>query len=127
MQGYIDALQKHNIPVREEWIIYSGFSQESGEKDTYELLKCKVKPDAIFALNDRKAVGAMIALKNKKITIGKEIGVIGFANDPIASVVTPTLSTISVPALDIGRISCELLFKHIKKRNFLSPGNNLAL
>ena len=118
LQGYIDALKKHNIPVREEWIIYSGFSQESGEKDTYELLKCKVKPDAIFALNDRKAIGAMIALKNKKITIGKEIGVIGFANDPIASVITPTLSTISVPAFDIGKISCELLFKHIKKSNF---------
>jgi LacI family transcriptional regulator len=118
LQGYIDALQKHNIPVREEWIIYSGFSQESGEKDTYELLKCKVKPDAIFALNDRKAIGAMVALKNKKLIIGKEIGVIGFANDPIASVITPTLSTISVPAFDIGKISCELLFKHIKKRNF---------
>jgi LacI family transcriptional regulator, galactose operon repressor len=118
LQGYIEALQKHNIPVREEWIIYSGFSQESGEKDTYELLKCKVKPDAIFALNDRKAVGAMIALKNKKINIGKEIGVIGFANDPIASVITPTLSTISVPAFDIGKISCDLLFKHIKNRSF---------
>jgi LacI family transcriptional regulator len=118
LQGYLDALKKYNMPVRDEWIIYSGFSQESGEKDTNELLKCKVKPDAIFALNDRKAVGAMIALKNKKIAIGKEIGVIGFANDPIASVITPTLSTISVPAFDIGKISCELLFKHIKKRSF---------
>ena len=118
LQGYIDALQKHNIRIREEWIIHSGFSQESGEKDTYELLKCKIKPDAIFALNDRKAIGAMIALKNKKIIIGKEMGVIGFADDPIASIFTPTLSTIAVPGFDIGKISCELLFKHIKKRNF---------
>ena len=118
LQGYIDALQKHNLPIREEWIIYSGFSQESGEKDTYELLKCKIKPDAIFALNDRKAVGVMVALKNKKITIGKQMGVIGFADDPVASVITPTLTTISVPAVDIGKISCELLFKHIKKKNF---------
>ena len=118
LKGYIDALRKHNIPVREEWIIYSGFSEESGEKDTYELLKCRQKPDAIFAANDRKAVGAMIALKNKNIIIGKEMGVIGFANDPVASIITPTLSTIAVPAFDIGKISCELLFKHIKKSNF---------
>ncbi len=117
LQGYLDALKKHNIPVREEWIIYSGFSQENGEKDTYELLKCRPKPNAIFAANDRKAVGAMIALKNKKIIIGKKMGVIGFANDPIASVITPTLTTIEVPAFEIGKISCELLFKHIKKRN----------
>lgn len=120
LQGYIDALEKHNIPVRKEWIIYSGFSEESGEKDTYELLKCRQKPDAIFAVNDRNAVGAMIALKNKNIIIGKEIGVIGFDNDPIASVITPTLTTIAVPAFDIGKISCELLLKHIKKSNFHS-------
>ncbi len=118
MQGYIDALKKHNIPVRGEWIIYSGFSQESGEKDTYELLKCKVKPDAIFAVNDRKAVGAMVALKNKNIIIGKEIGVIGFTNDPVSAIMSPTLSTIAEPAFDIGKISCELLLKHIKKSNF---------
>jgi len=120
LQGYIDALEKHNIPVRKEWIIYSGFSEESGEKDTYELLKCRQKPDAIFAVNDRNAVGAMIALKNKNIIIGKEIGVIGFDNDPIASVITPKLTTIAVPAFDIGKISCELLLKHIKKSNFHS-------
>jgi len=119
LQGYIDALKKHNIPVNEKWIVYSGFTQESGEKDTYELLKCKQKPDAIFAVNDRKAIGAMIALKNKNIHIGKEIGVIGFANDPIGSIITPTLTTIAVPAFEIGKISCELLLKHIKKRNFL--------
>ena len=122
LQGYIDALNKHKIPLHEEWIVYSGFTQESGEKDTYQLLKLKQRPDAIFAVNDRKAVGAMIALKNKKILIGKEIGVIGFANDPVASVITPALTTVAVPAFDIGKISCELLLKHIKrhtkKRNF---------
>ena len=118
LQGYMDALEKHGIPLRKEWIIYSGFSQESGEKDSYELLKCKQRPDAIFAVNDRKAVGAMIGLKNKKIIIGKEIGVIGFTNDPISTIISPSLTTIAEPAFEIGKISCELLLKHIKKSNF---------
>ena len=60
----------------------------------------------------------MIALKNKNVIIGKEIGVIGFGDDPIATVITPTLTTIAVPAFDIGKISSELLLKHIKKSNF---------
>ena len=118
LQGYIDALKKHNVPVRKEWIIYSGFSQEWGEKDTYGLLKCKTVPNAIFAVNDRKAVGAMIALKNKNILIGKEMGVIGFTNDPMSTIISPTLTTIAEPAFEIGKISCELLLKHIKKSNF---------
>jgi len=118
LEGYFAALKKYNIPVREEWIIYSSFTQESGENDIYELWKLEKKPDAIFAVNDRKAVGAMVALKNKNIKIGKEVGVIGFANDPIGTIITPTLSTIAVPSFEIGRISCELLLKHIKKSNF---------
>ena len=118
VEGYIAALEKHNLPVKEEWIIYSKFTQESGESDTYRLLECEERPDAIFAVNDRKAIGAMIALKKNKIKIGKEMGIIGFANDPISSVISPTLTTISVPSVEIGRISCELLLKHIKKRSF---------
>lgn len=119
LQGYIEALKKYQLPVREEWIIYSGFTQDCGENDTYELLKCKEVPDAIFAVNDRKAIGSMVALKNKSIAIGKEIGVVGFTNDPASKIISPTLTTMAEPAFDIGSKSCELLFKHINKKNFI--------
>jgi len=116
LQGYKDALKKNKIGLNEQWIVYSGFSQESGEKDTYQLLKSRQKPDAIFAVNDRKAVGAMIALKKKNIRVGPDIGVIGFTNDPISMIISPTLSTVAEPAIEIGKIACELLLKQIKKK-----------
>jgi LacI family transcriptional regulator len=131
LQGYLAALKKNNLPIHEEWIIYSGFSQDWGEADTYSLLDCEQKPDAIFAVNDRKAIGAIIALKNKKIQVGKDIGVIGFTNDPMASIISPSLTTIAEPAFDIGKKSCELLLKHLKKKNFIPqeiilPGSLIA-
>ena len=119
LQGYLDALKKNKMTFNQKWVVHSGFSQESGEKDTYELLSIKPKPDAIFAVNDRKAIGAMIALKTKNVVIGKEMGVIGFTNDPMSTIISPTLSTIAEPAFDIGKIGCEILMKNIKKRNFL--------
>ena len=117
-RGYLDALKKFKLPVREEWITQSGFSQEDGERDVYELLKCKIKPDAIFAINDRKAIGAMLSLKKLKIKIGEEMGVIGFTNDPVSGIISPGLTTIAVPALEVGSNSCELLLKHISKKHF---------
>lgn len=131
LNGYLDALKKHNLPVREEWIIYSGFSQVWGEADTNQLLECSDRPDAIFAVNDRKAIGAMVALKNKGIKIGKEIGVIGFTDDPICTLISPSLTTIAEPAYDIGKTSCELLLKHINKKYFqpqeiILPGKLMA-
>lgn len=135
LKGYFEVLKKHDLPVREEWIIYSGFSQEAGETDTLQLLNLKEKPDAIFAINDRKAVGAIVALKNRGVSVGREIGVIGFTNEPIASLISPTLSTIAVPAFEIGEKSCDLLlktvFKMSKNRPFppqkiLLPGQLMA-
>ena len=119
LNGYLAALEKHKIPVRPEWIIHSGFSQECGETDTCELLKCNDVPDSIFAVNDRKAIGAMLALKKLNIKIGSEMGVIGFTNDPVSLIITPTLTTVAEPAFEIGKKSCELLLKHITKKNFV--------
>lgn len=119
MNGYLAALKKYKLPAYPEWIIHSEFTQLSGGLDTVRLLENKKKrPDAIFAVNDRKAIGAMLKLKEKGIVIGKEISVIGFTNDPMSAIISPGLTTIEEPALEIGKQSCELLLKHISKKNF---------
>ena len=126
LRGYQHALRDHHLAINNEWIIYSGFSQKDGESDVTRLFgDFKTKPDAIFAVNDRKAIGAMMALKRKNIRIGAEVGVIGFTNDPIAEIISPTLSTVAEPAYEIGRISCESLLNHIKKSSF--PNEEVVL
>ena len=119
LNGYLSALDKYKVPLRPEWIIHSEFTQQSGGIDTKKLWKNSIKPDAIFAVNDRKAIGAMLELKEKGIMIGKEVGVVGFTNDPMSAIISPSLTTIEEPALEIGRESCRLLLKHISKKNFL--------
>lgn len=119
LRGYQDALRDNQLTARPEWIVYSGFSQKAGESDIAILFEQNdLKPDSIFAVNDRKAIGAIVALKRKNISVGPEVGVIGFTNDPICEIISPTLSTVAEPAYDIGRTSCELLLKHIMKSNF---------
>jgi len=120
MEGYLLALKEHNFPIKKEWIIHSGFTQNCGSADMIQLLKCTEKPDAVFAVNDRKAIGAMLVLKKKKIKIGKQIGIIGFTNDPMSEIISPTLTTVEEPAKEIGRKSCELLMKHIFKKHFIA-------
>lgn len=119
LNGYSYALKKYNLPICPEWIVHSEFTQLSGSLDTSQLLNCKNKPDAIFAVNDRKAIGAMVKLKEKGIIIGREVGVVGFTNDPISALISPSLTTVEEPALEIGMQSCELLLKHISRKNFL--------
>ncbi len=119
LKGYLDALNRHRIPVRQEWIIHSGFSQQHGEEDMLRIFESEEMPNGIFAINDRKAVGAIMAIKGKGKIVGKDIGVIGFTNDPISLIVEPSLTTVEEPAFEIGQKSCELLIKHIANKNFL--------
>lgn len=116
--GYRDALKKYGLPVKDEWMINSGFSQQEGEADADKLFQLAETPDAVFAVNDRKAVGAMLTLKKLNLKIGEQIGVIGFTNDPVSSLISPGLSTMAEPALEIGKKSCELLIQHMTKKNF---------
>lgn len=118
VSGYLEALKKYHIPVCEDWIVYSGFSQQDGYQDMINLLRTKEIPNAVFAVNDGKAVGAILALKEWEIQVGREIGVVGFTNDPIATIIEPSLTTIEEPALEIGRNSCSLLIKHISNKHF---------
>lgn len=120
LRGYLTALKKYNLPIHHNWIIHSEFTQESGYLDTKKLWGAGNKPDAIFAVNDRKAIGATLALKEKGIRIGKEVGVVGFTNDPISALISPSLTTVEEPALDIGKKSCELLLMHISRKNFIA-------
>ena len=116
LRGYQAALKKYELPFYSERVIHSAFNQNSGYEDTIKLLELERKVDGIFAVNDRKAVGAILALKEAGVRVGEEVGVVGFTNDPIATIISPGLTTVEEPALEIGIKSCELLLKQINKK-----------
>ena len=78
-----------------------------------------IKPDAVFAVNDRKAIGAILALKEKGVKVGRDVGVVGFTNDPMSAIISPSLTTVEEPAFEIGKQGCQLLLKQISKKNFV--------
>ena len=117
LRGYKAALFNHHFKVFDQHIIHSAFHQASGYEDTCKLLRLTDRIDAIFAVNDRKAVGAILALKDAGVQVGPQVGVIGFTNDPMAAIVSPSLSTVEEPALEIGINCCQLLLKQIRKDN----------
>ena len=119
LQGYLDALTHNNIESNKKLIIHSGFTQEEGVQDVSKLLAIKPLPDAIFCVNDRKAIGAMFALKRYGYRIPKDIAIVGFMNAPISEVVEPSLTTVEQAAYEIGAKSCLLLLDHIKNPDFL--------
>jgi LacI family transcriptional regulator len=90
------------------------YSVESGERVAEAHLDAPGLPggkpfDAVFAANDRMAIGAMRALKRHGWRIPEEIEVVGFDDVEPARLVEPPLTTVAQPAFAMGRKSAELL------------------
>ncbi|WP_439490076.1 LacI family DNA-binding transcriptional regulator [Algoriphagus sp.] len=117
-RGYREAMLAHQIPVVEEFIVecFEGTAEESKMLTKTLLSKSQLRPDAIFANNDTVAIGAMMAGKEAGLRIPEDLGIIGFSDWQLCTMVDPTLSSVSQPGFDIGAKSTELLLDLIEKK-----------
>jgi len=111
MDGYIMALKKHNLKVDQDLIIHCDFNQEYAFFATQELLAMKKRPDAIFTISDRMAIGAMLAIKKKGLNMPDDIGLIGFNNEPVVSLVTPQISSMEMSSFELGKAAAKLFIE----------------
>ena len=111
LKGYINALNVHGIPVNDDLIIYGKVSIESGSECMKNLLSLPVIPDAVFAVEDFTALGAMQIIKANNKKIPDDIAIIGFANEPFGQYITPSLSTVNQQTVQMGEEAAKLFFE----------------
>ncbi len=80
---------------------------EAGRQACVDLLDAK--PTAIICGNDVLAAGAMVGARDAGLDVPREISVIGFDDIGIASVVTPPMTTVRVPQIEMGRTAAKTL------------------
>jgi LacI family transcriptional regulator len=114
LKGYIDALNVHTIPVNDDLILYGKVSIESGRDCMKKLLSLSVIPDAVFAVEDFTALGAMQVIKAAGKKIPEDITVIGFANEPFGEYITPSLSTVNQQTVQMGEAAAKLFFEALR-------------
>jgi len=112
-QGYFDALKNAGLNVDERMVVEGDFTIGSGISCTKKLLAEVSDMDAIFAVCDAVAFGAMKVLKERGIKIPDEISVAGFTNEPMAELVEPALTTVKQPIYEIGETAAKLLFAQL--------------
>ena len=115
LNGYMDALKKHQIEINEEWIIPYDLSIPKVSIYVNHLLNLKNPPNAIFAINDPTAIEAIQVIKKAGLHIPNDIAVAGFSNDYISALIEPSLTTMSQPVQKIGIKAVELLIDQIKR------------
>jgi LacI family transcriptional regulator len=80
----------------------------------------KKRPDAIFTISDRMAIGAMLAIKKKGLNMPEDIGLVGFNNEPVVSLVTPAISSVEQPSFEMGKRAAKLFIETLHHTEDLS-------
>lgn len=113
-QGYLKALQDHNLPILQEYIIeHHLMSLTDGQNSTRTLLQNPNPPDAIFCANNLMAISAATIAAEKGFQVPQDLGIIGFSEEPSAAVMRPGITSIRQPAVEIGKLAIEKIIDEI--------------
>jgi LacI family gluconate utilization system Gnt-I transcriptional repressor len=78
-----------------------------------EALQAEPAIDAIFFANDDLAVGAILRAQREGIAIPRRVAIAGFNGLSLAELVQPSLTTITSPRLEMGRIAAQQLLARL--------------
>lgn len=112
--AYADTLAEYGVAVPADLAVSGGkWHRSSGADSLEELLATGQKFDAVLALNDTLALGAVRALTARGIRIPDDVAVAGFDNIDEASYSSPTLTTVDPNRVHIARTAVDLLVQRM--------------
>ena len=116
-EGYVKALTEAGMAPDEDLIIsVDSYNIADAYYGTKKWLEKGIAFDAIFAIADNLAMGAMRALREKGIDVPGQCSIVAIDGIEVSEYMAPALSTYCQPMKELGRTSVELLIDLIEKK-----------
>jgi len=115
LRGYIDAHKHNTMKPDPDLIIHGGMNEDDGIKGAKALFSMPKarRPDAVFTVNDPVAIGVYMAAREAGVAIPGALGVVGFSDNSIVSLIDPPITTVSQPAYEMGVTAAKVLLEEI--------------
>ena len=115
LQGIRKALTERGIQETPNMFIETDdYSFDLGVHIGQQIAVMNPRPTAVFALTDVTAVGILRAFLQANISVPRDISVMGYDGIPLASYVTPSISTVAQPIEEMGKEAVSSLLNHIQ-------------
>jgi len=114
LEGYRAALESHGIPFDPSLVMERGYTLMEGKEAMGRLLSNPERPTAVFAASDVLAMGALAAARERGVRVPEEVSVAGFDDIDFAAYCVPPLTTIRVPAYEMGQLAVKVLLDLIR-------------
>ncbi len=113
-KGFIDGMEKCNIPVKKEYIVCGEFLEKVAYTEAIELMHLADPPTAIVTHNNLMCIGAYKALKDMKLRIPEDVSLIGFDDFEFSQYLQPSISLIDRPVREMGELAGKMIIDRIE-------------
>jgi LacI family transcriptional regulator, repressor for deo operon, udp, cdd, tsx, nupC, and nupG len=114
LRGMRDALAEQSLEIPSSYIVQGDYLRDSGYQAMRQLLDLPKPPEAVFAANDQMAIDAIKAIQEHGLRVPEDIAVVGFDDIPMASYVSPSLTTVHQPVYELGWHAAQMALEMIK-------------
>lgn len=112
-RGYEAALRAAGAAPDPSLRFAGNYSRTSGLALAEQLYRRRADFDAVFAANDRMAIGLMQGLKERGMAAGVDYALIGYDDSDSSRVTDPPMTTVHVPFFEMGRLAAERLLERL--------------
>lgn len=123
LEGYQKALLEAGIEPKAELILSSkDFSPEESAKSLERAMAGGLEFDAVVCRDDRMAMGALMALHARKISMPEQVAVVGWDDTELSEYCFPALTTVCPDKNELARVAMDLLMERIE--GYVGPGRH---
>ena len=119
--GFLRAMADAGLNVDTNLCLEGDFHPSSGERAVETLMERNAEFTAIFASNDEMAFGARLALYRRKINVPEQVSIMGFDDQPMSAFMTPPLTTVRQPAIELGTAATDKMVHLLQGESFEKP------
>ncbi|QHA93187.1 LacI family DNA-binding transcriptional regulator [Bacillus sp. N1-1] len=113
-KGFFQAVDEAGLEVKSEWIFHDTYTMEDGVKTFNKILTLAERPTAIFTGGDEVAAAMVKEAKRNGLDVPGDMAILGFDDQPIASMIEPELTTIYQPGAEIGSRAMTIFIDCLK-------------
>jgi DNA-binding LacI/PurR family transcriptional regulator len=115
-KGYKQALKDRSIEFDPSLVISTEPGLLEGKQAMHQMLSLPEPPTAVFAVSDHLAIGALSSIKQAGLQVPGDISLVGFDGVELAAYCDPPLTTVRVPAREMGRLAARVLMELISNK-----------
>lgn len=125
--AFLQSMEEIGLTVNPDLVVEGDHTLEGGMRAMARLLSGQSKPTAVMCSNDMTAIGVMRQSYEEKISIPRDLSVIGFDDIRLAQFILPPLTTVQMSQAELARLAFHALLADVQRETPAPHGTEYLL